>query len=591
MMSATSNEILRKVVPLERLPKATEHSFTSWDNVNLFYRAWQPAGAVKRAIILFHGGHEHSGRFDDLVQRLGLNDFAVFAWDARGHGRSPGVRGYANHFHDFVKDADRFLVHINANYGIKYENMVLIGHSVGSVIISTWLHDYGREVRGAVLGSPAFHVKLYAPFALPALRLLQQIQPDAFVNSYVRPGFLTHDRDEADARRQDDLISPKIAVRVLTSLFDTANRVIKNAASIQTPVLILSAGSDWVVKRNAHEKFFSQLGSKHKALQLYPHFYHEVFHEKGRQLVIDQARDFITALFDKPQPIAGRGHKDQSSQRRTPAFFLLRRESYRLFAFLLRTVGCLSDGIRLGWQVGFDAGQSLDYVYTNNAAGWSWLGKFIDRNYLNSIGWRRIRQRRMNLLTLLAKATNDVRTKKNSIQILDVASGPGRLVLDHLSAIDDSGVAAICKDNSRAELEAGRSLAEELGIRNISFEHHDAFDPACYATLDPRPDIVIVSGLYELFADNKRVLRSLRAINGILLDDGYLIFTNQPHHPQLELIAETLVNRDGDPWVMRPRPQSEMLGLLKRADFVTDEMLTDEDGIFVAGIARKVTKP
>lgn len=586
-MNTSTSEMIRNVVSLN-MPRTSEHHFRSWDGIELFYRHWIPASTSGRAVILFHGGHEHSGRFDDVVNRLNLHDFSVFAWDARGHGRSPGPRGYADHFQDFVRDADHFLRHISATYGIAFEDMVLLGHSVGSVIISTWLHDYARPVRGAVLGSPAFHVKLYAPLALPALRALQRIRPEAFVNSYVKPGFLTHDEAEAKARRHDELISPKIAVRVLISLFDTANRVIKNAAAITTPILILSAGSDWVVKRRAHEKFFRRLGSTRKALQLYPGFFHEVFHEHDRQLAITQTRAFIVSLFSDGAPESSDRASAEPADARLPAPpSLFRKAGYRITRVAMQTLGRMSAGIRLGWQVGFDAGRMLDYVYANRANGWSPLGRLMDRAYLNSIGWRRIRQRREHLRALLKDVISTLKQKRNSIHILDVASGPGRLVLDALATANDPDISAICRDYSAAELQAGRELAERQRIQNLSFEQRDAFDPDSYKALQPRPDVVIVSGLYELFSDNDRVRRSLRAINDALNDDGYLIFTNQPHHPQLEFIAETLVNRDGRPWVMRPRPQSEMHGLLHEAGFEAQEMLMDVDGIFVAGLAEK----
>ena len=250
----------------------TEHTIRSWDGAELFYRAWHPGNVRKKALILFHGGHEHSGRFQDLVERLNFSDISIFAWDARGHGRSSGERGYARHFNDLVKDADTFVRTISSTYDIPLEDMVLMGHSVGSVIVATWLHDYAPRVRGAVLGSPAFNVKLYVPLALPALKLLQKFRPDAYVNSYVKPGMLTHDAEEAAARRKDPLISPKIAVRVLTSLFDTAERVIRGAHSITVPVLLLCAGSDWVVKRGAQEAFFERLGSSVKEKHVYPGF-------------------------------------------------------------------------------------------------------------------------------------------------------------------------------------------------------------------------------------------------------------------------------------------------------------------------------
>src|SRR5262249_35335566 len=77
----------------------TEHFMRLSDGTELFYRAWLPensgpAGHTK-ALLLFHRGHEHSGRWQDMVAALGLDDVAVFAWDQRGHGKSPGERGSA----------------------------------------------------------------------------------------------------------------------------------------------------------------------------------------------------------------------------------------------------------------------------------------------------------------------------------------------------------------------------------------------------------------------------------------------------------------------------------------------------------------
>jgi hypothetical protein len=55
--------------------------------------------------------------------------------------------------------------------------------------------------------------------------------------------------------------------------------------------------------------------------------------------------------------------------------------------------GRLSEGIALGTDTGFDSGSTLDYVYRNTATGnGRWAG--IDRNYLDAIGWRGIRQRK-----------------------------------------------------------------------------------------------------------------------------------------------------------------------------------------------------
>jgi len=113
-----------------------QKEFTSFDGSNIFYRHWQSEQRLqkKRAIILFHRGHEHSGRIAHLVDELGLDDFQFFAWDARGNGLSPGERGDAVNFAVLVRDAHCFVEHIKQTYGFEEQDLAIIGQSVGAVI-------------------------------------------------------------------------------------------------------------------------------------------------------------------------------------------------------------------------------------------------------------------------------------------------------------------------------------------------------------------------------------------------------------------------------------------------------------------------
>ena len=49
-----------------------------------------------------------------------------------------------------------------------------------------------------------------------------------------------------------------------------------------------------------------------------------------------------------------------------------------------------------------------------------------------------------------------------------------------------------------------------------------------------------------------------------------------------------LVNREGRPWVMRCRAQTEMDDLVRAAGFEKVAMETDENAIFTVSLARKV---
>ena len=148
-------------------------------------------------------------------------------------------------------------------------------------------------------------------------------------------------------------------------------------------------------------------------------------------------------------------------------------------------------------------------------------------------------------------------------------------------------VTVTLRDWNPANAEAASRLARELNVQDVSVGQGDAFDRRSLAGVQPRPGIAIVSGLYELFPDNAKVGESLLGLADALGDDGFLIYTNQPWHPQLEMIARVLDNREGKPWVMRCRSQAEMDSLVARAGFEKLETLLDKDGIFTVSLARR----
>lgn len=245
-----------------------QHTFSTHDGVELFYRHWpattEAGSEPRQAILLFHRGHEHSGRIAHLVDELDLPHFDFFAWDARGHGQSPGERGDSPSFATSARDVQTFCDHIGATYGIEPANLAVIAQSVGAVIAATWVHDYAPNIRALVLASPAFKVKLYVPFARPGLALMRRFRGNFFVNSYVKAKFLSHDPERVASYDSDPLITKAISVNVLLGLYEAADRVVADAQAIQVPTQLLISGSDFVVHRKPQQQFFERLGSLKK---------------------------------------------------------------------------------------------------------------------------------------------------------------------------------------------------------------------------------------------------------------------------------------------------------------------------------------
>jgi alpha-beta hydrolase superfamily lysophospholipase/SAM-dependent methyltransferase len=570
--------------------ESSEHTLTLRDGAKLFYRAWLPAEPTDKAIVLFHRGHEHSGRWQETVESLGLKDVAVFAWDARGHGRSEGERGTAPNVATLVKDADEWVRGVCGAHGISLSNLVVVAQSVGAVIAAAWVHDYAPPVRGLVLAVPAFDVKLYVPLAIPLLRLKRRLLGPGYVKSYVKATMLTHDRDQAEKYAADSLIFPQISIDLLLDLYDTSQRLIADAGAITVPTLLLVAGSDWVVKTSAQDKFFDRLSSPIKQLEMLHGFHHAVFHEKDRRLAVAKVREFIEERFAVPPETSALVNADKRGYTRLEYVRLTRPGKYRYAAVRagMKTFGRLSEGVALGWRSGFDSGVTLDYIYENQPRGKTPLGRWIDRAYLNSIGWKGIRQRRVLLEKLLRETIEATHAAGQPVRILDIAAGAGRYVLETIHNLKQIPISATLRDYRRENLHAARKLADDLGLANITVVHGDAFDRASLVAVTPRPTIAIVSGLYELFPDNEPLTRSLAGIADVIEPGGHLIYTNQPWHPQVEFIARVLRNREGKPWIMRRRTQAEMDALVRAAGFekVTEEI--DPWGIFTVSVAKRL---
>jgi hypothetical protein len=79
----------------------------------------------------------------------------------------------------------------------------------------------------------------------------------------------------------------------------------------------------------------------------------------------------------------------------------------------------------------------------------------------------------------------------------------------------------------------------------------------------------------------------LEGVGDSIEPGGYLIYTGQPWHPQIEMIARVLTNREGAPWIMRRRTQRELDGLVAEAGFAKVETAVGGRGIFTVSLARR----
>jgi ubiquinone/menaquinone biosynthesis C-methylase UbiE len=252
---------------------------------------------------------------------------------------------------------------------------------------------------------------------------------------------------------------------------------------------------------------------------------------------------------------------------------------------ILKTVGNLSDGISLGNKFGFDSGVMLDYVYKNQAAGKFLVGRLIDRIYLNAVGWKGIRLRKVLITECLMKVVADRLKHRARIRYLDLACGGGEYDIEVLRHFPPARVEAELRDYKPENIAQALDNCERCHLNHIRFKQADAFDTENY---QEKWDVIVASGFWEIIDDDRLVKTCLLNAARCLDPGSVMVFTIQPHHPQLEFIARTLTSHTGKPWVMRLRSLELFQAWMKEArlQYVSHRM--EKHGIFGVVVAVKL---
>ena len=146
--------------------------------IDLYAQAWLPETAPRAVIVVAHGLAEHGGRYETLARELVQRDYAVYAVDHRGHGRSSGPRANIERFAHLVAD---FCAFTNRCAGEHPATPVfMLGHSMGGAVAFASALRLQQLLRGLVLSAPALATDQSVPRVQEMfVRLLSVVAPNA----------------------------------------------------------------------------------------------------------------------------------------------------------------------------------------------------------------------------------------------------------------------------------------------------------------------------------------------------------------------------------------------------------------------------
>lgn len=571
-------------------PGARAHekrSFVSHDGTAIFYRYW-PSRHLRTAgaVLLVHREHEHSGRIAHVVDELGLADFAFYAWDARGHGCSPGPRGDAPSFGTLSKDLDGFVRHIERHYGLAASRLHVVTQGASGVIATAWVHDYAPRIASLVLAASAFECRGLASLAPGALQSLSRRRGSTPLRTYARPEDLTQDLVRRESYRHDALVGTTTTARLLSSMQEASKRVIAGAGSIQIPVQLLIAGEDRLVRRRPQLSFFNALGARNKEFHTFDGYFHDLLGERDRHRVLEKVGQFVRhhAVRDTLDDATRSGHAARTGSARSSdlagSLEALRRAASRTS---LRTFGHASVGIGLAMKTGLDSSPVVEHVCRNVPAGANSLGRYLDGRFLASLPARSLRARAANLERAIRIGGDKARATGLPVRIVDLAADDGRYVMDAIRKFPTPPESVMLCVADEERISRAHQLARERDLTSLfRIVRAQRQDEQWLASLAPHTTIAIAH-LHELAHNPPHaVLTLLGGLARAVPPGGCLIHTAGPHHPEWHRQAAALMSQEPTESLAAGRPlcQGDLDRCIESAGFHLHDRWVDEWGVF-----------
>lgn len=275
----------------------TKGHFTGAEGLELFYQGWAPEAPPRGVVALVHGVGEHSGRYMNLVAPLVDRGYAVYGYDQRGHGASPGPRVHVDRWSQYREDLRAYLSLIGERRsGLP---LVLYGHSMGSLVVLDYLLEHPRGLAGAIVSGVALEpAGVGSPALVAAARVLTHVTPRLTLDLKIDPRQLTRDPDALEATLTDPWLTSRATVRWGTESLDTVARIKDAMHEIDLPLLVLHGGDDPLNLPEGARALVETAASSDKTLLVYPGVLHEPHNDLGHEKVAADVADWLDRVTD-----------------------------------------------------------------------------------------------------------------------------------------------------------------------------------------------------------------------------------------------------------------------------------------------------
>lgn len=250
-----------------------------------------PTERPRAAVLLTHGLGEYARRYVEryhrLIPELVGAGYTVYAYDQRGHGDSPGIRGQIDAF-ALLED------HFRVREALREQPLPVYayGHSLGGLITAAGAARDPRGLSGVILSSPGLLVGENESALVKKLSgVLARVAPGLGVTDLGTAG-LSRLTEEVEAYTADEQVyQGKVTARTAATMLRLSAELWADYPRWRLPVLVVHGDQDTLTDVRGSQRFFEMLPVDDKTLEIVEGGYHELLNDEPRdevrQLILD----------------------------------------------------------------------------------------------------------------------------------------------------------------------------------------------------------------------------------------------------------------------------------------------------------------
>ena len=303
---------------------ASEFGLQTSDGQRLFVRSWLPDSPPRGIVQIAHGLVEHSARYGRFATALNRSGFGVYANDHRGHGHTAAAEDLG-----FLAASDGWrlclddLWMLNRQIAATHSGLpiVLIGHSMGSILARGFAAEHGAALAALVLsganGRPPATAALGPPIARferwrlgprGKSKLLKAMMFGAF-NQPFKPtrtefDWLSRDPAEVDAYVADPLCGFDFSTQLVIDLLGGLTPLLapSELARIpkRLPIYVMSGARDPVGANLQSLLDAYRAAGLAVTARIYPDARHELLNETNRDEVAADLVAWLDGVLPRP---------------------------------------------------------------------------------------------------------------------------------------------------------------------------------------------------------------------------------------------------------------------------------------------------